>query len=64
MPSPGLANRASKAKRALEKLRRLAQLSWEEYSSNEDYQALAERYMHIFLEALLEPPSWRSGGGG
>lgn len=58
MPSPGLANRAAKAKRALEKLRRLAQLSWEEYSASEDYQALAERYMHIFLEALLDLASF------
>lgn len=54
MPSPGLVARISRARRSLEKLRKLAELSWDEYSSDEDAQALAERHLHILLEAILD----------
>ncbi len=53
MPSPGLVARASRARRSLEKLRWIASIPWERYSSDEDLQALAERYLHILLESIL-----------
>ena len=54
MPSPGLTARVTRARRSLERLRRLAGMPWEEYSVNEDAQALAERHLHILLEAILD----------
>ena len=54
MPSPGLVTRASRARRSLEKLRWIASIPWERYSSDEDLQALAERYLHILLESILD----------
>ncbi len=53
MPSPGLVARITRARRSLERLRRLAEMSWEEYSVDEDAQALAERHLHVLLEAIL-----------
>ena len=35
------------------RLKRLARVPWEEYSVNEDAPALAERHLHILLEAIL-----------
>ncbi len=54
MPSPGLVARITRARRSLERLRRLAEMSWEEYSSDEDAQVLTERHLHIVLEAILD----------
>ena len=54
MPSPGLVARVTRARRSLERLRRLAQIPWERYSTDEDAQALAERHLHILLEAILD----------
>ena len=54
MPSPGLAARIARARRSLERLRRLAGLPWEEYSADEDAQALAERHLHVLLESILD----------
>ncbi len=54
MPSPGLAARVSRARRSLERLSRIASTSWEEYSASEDLQALAERHLHVLLEAILD----------
>lgn len=54
MPSPGLTARITRARRSIERLRRLARLAWEEYSRDEDAQALAERHLHILLERILD----------
>ncbi|BES82860.1 type VII toxin-antitoxin system HepT family RNase toxin [Pyrodictium abyssi] len=54
MPSPGLVARVTRARRSLERLRRLASMPWEEYSVDEDAQALAERHLHILLESILD----------
>ena len=54
MPSPGLVARTSKARRSLERLARIASISWDEYASNEDLQFLAERHLHIVLEVILD----------
>ena len=54
MPSPGLTARLARARRGLERLRRLASLPWDEYSLDEDAQALAERHLHVLLEAILD----------
>ena len=54
MPSPGVTARAAKARRSLERLRRLARMPWEEYSADEDAQAIAERHLHILLESILD----------
>ena len=54
MPSPGLIGRVTRARRSLERLKRLAEMPWEKYSVGEDAQALAERHLHILLEAILD----------
>lgn len=54
MPSPGLVARVARARRSLERLRRLAVMPWDRYSSDEDAQALAERHLHILLESILD----------
>ena len=54
MPSPGLAARVSRARKAIEKLRRISEVPLEEYLSDEDLQALSERYLHVLLEAILD----------
>ena len=54
MPSPGLTARLARARRSLERLRRLARTPREEYMADEDAQALAERHLHILLEAILD----------
>ncbi|BEP17852.1 DUF86 domain-containing protein [Pyrofollis japonicus] len=54
MPSPGLVARISRARRSLERLRKIARHSFEEYMGDEDLQALAERHLHVLLEAILD----------
>ena len=54
MPSPGLVARVARARSSLETLRRIAETPWEQYSRDEDLQALAERYLHILLESILD----------
>ncbi len=54
MPSPGLVARISRARKSIERLRRLAAIPWEDYSRDEDAQALAERHLHILLESILD----------
>ena len=54
MPSPGLTARVARARRSIERLRRLASIAWEEYSADEDAQAPAERHLHILLESILD----------
>jgi uncharacterized protein YutE (UPF0331/DUF86 family) len=54
VPSPGLVARISRARRSLERLRRIARHSFEEYMGDEDLQALAERHLHVLLEAILD----------
>ncbi len=54
MPSPGLVARVTRARRSLERLRRLALTPWEDYIASEDSQALAERHLHILLESILD----------
>jgi len=54
VPSPGLTSRLARARRSLERLYRLSRLSWEEYSRDEDAQALAERHLQVLLEAILD----------
>ncbi len=54
MPSPGLVARVSRARRSLERLSRIASTRWEVYSVDEDLQALAERHLHVLLEAILD----------
>ena len=54
MPSPGLEARITRARRSLERLRRIAEIPWERYSVDEDLQTLAERHLHILLEAILD----------
>ena len=54
MPLPGLVARVSRAVKSLKRLERLAEMPWEEYSVDEDAQALAERHLHIVLESILD----------
>ena len=54
MPSPGIVARVARARRSLEKLRWIASRPYEEYMSDEDLRVLAERYLHILLEAILD----------
>ncbi|UXD22657.1 hypothetical protein IPA_07100 [Ignicoccus pacificus DSM 13166] len=44
----------SRARKAIEKLRGISEVPLEEYLSDEDLQALSERYLHILLEAILD----------
>ena len=52
--SPGIIARVTRARRSLNRLRRLASMPWREYSVDEDAQALAERHLHILLESILD----------
>ncbi len=54
MPSPGIVARVTRARRSLEKLRWITSRPYEEYMSDEDIRVLAERYLHILLEAILD----------
>ena len=45
MPSQGLVARVTRARRSLEKLRRIAEKPWREYSIDEDLQVLTERHL-------------------
>ncbi len=45
MPSPGLAARVLRARRSVERLRKIALMPWSEYVGDEDAQALAERHL-------------------
>ncbi|NOZ88373.1 MAG: DUF86 domain-containing protein [Crenarchaeota archaeon] len=54
MPTPGLEARLARARRSLSRLRRIAETPWERYAADEDLQALAERHLHIVLEAILD----------
>ncbi len=54
MPTPGLEARLARARRSLERLKRIAETPWEQYAVDEDLQALAERHLHIVLEAILD----------
>ena len=54
MPSPGLVARVSRARKAVEKLERIRNVPMEVYLTDEDLQALTERYLHILLESILD----------
>ena len=54
MPSPGLTARVVRARKSLERLRKIATMPWPEYSVDEDAQALTERHLHIVLESILD----------
>jgi len=58
VPSPGLAARVSRARRSVERLRKIALMPWSEYVVDEDAQALAERHLHILLESILDVASF------
>lgn len=58
MPSQGLVARVSRARKSLEKLRRIAEKPWDEYSVNEDLQVLTERHLQVLLEAILDIASY------
>ena len=54
MPSPGLTARMVRARKSLERLRKIAAMPWPEYSVDEDGQVLAERHLHIVLKSILD----------
>ena len=54
MPSPSLTARVVRARKSLERLRKIATMPWPEYSVDEDAQALTERHLHIVLESILD----------
>jgi len=58
MPSPGLSARVTRARRSIERLKKVAEVPWEEYSRNEDLKTLTERHLHIVLECILELASF------
>jgi len=62
VPSPGLTARITRARRSLERLKRLASMPRSEYEASEDTQALAERHLQILLEAILDLDAFIAGG--
>ena len=54
MPSPGLEARLQRARYAVERLKRAAEVPWEEYIADRDLQDIVERNLHILLEAILD----------
>lgn len=54
----GLVARVTRARRSIERLKRIAERPWEEYSMDEDLQVLAERHLQILLEAILDTASY------
>ncbi len=54
MPSPGMVARFTRARRSIEKLRRIGMLDRREYMSSEDTLYVSERLLQILLQAILD----------